>query len=309
MKSQWKLKNDIKLNAALLSIISNISLIALKLITGVLISSVSVISEGIHSSIDLIASMITYTSLKKSSQPPDEYHRFGHGKVEDISSAIEAILIFIAAFFIIYIAIERLLTGAEIEMPASGIAIMAISATLNFFVSKKLLKIAKETDSIALEADAWHLRTDVYTSTGVLIGLLLIAITGWKILDPIFAIFVALLIIKAAFKLTKRSIYDLIDYKLSDADESKIKSILEEHTSQFLEFHKLRTRKSGSDKFVDLHLVVSKSLTLTEAHELCYHLEEDLKKAFPTMSVMIHIEPCGSNCISCRIECKAKRLI
>lgn len=303
------MKSDIKLNAALLSITSNFSLIILKLITGVLISSISVISEGIHSGLDLIAAIITYVSLKKSSQPPDETHRFGHGKVEDISSGIEAILIFLAAFFIIYIAIDKLLTGIEIEMTAPGIAIMAISATVNFLVSKKLLKVAKETDSIALEADGWHLRTDVYTSTGVLIGLFLITITGWKTLDPIFAIFVALFIIKAGFDLTKRSIYDLTDYRLSDEDESKIKAILKEHTSQFLEFHKLRTRKSGSDKFVDLHLVVSKNLTLDEAHELCYHLEDDLKKAFPTMNVMIHVEPCDSNCIFCRIECRARRPI
>ncbi|MEM2924473.1 MAG: cation diffusion facilitator family transporter [Methanocellales archaeon] len=300
------MKNDVKLKAALLSITSNISLIVLKLTTGVLISSISVISEGIHSGLDLIAAIITYASLKKSSQPPDDTHRFGHGKVEDISGAVEAILIFGAAFFIIYISIEKLLKGGEIEMTTPGIAIMAISAILNFFVSKKLLKVARETDSIALEADGWHLRTDVYTSTGVLGGLLLIAITGLKILDPVFAIIVALFIIKAGFELTKRSIYDLTDYKLPDEDELKIKSILEEHTSQFVEFHKLRTRRSGSDKFVDLHLVVSKNLTLDEAHNLCYHLEDDLKKAFPTMNVMIHIEPCGQNCISCRIECRAK---
>ncbi len=304
------MKNDVrKLNAALLSIISNISLITLKLIAGVLISSISVISEAIHSGLDLIAAVIAYVSLKKSAQPPDESHRFGHGKVEDISGGIEAILIFSGGFLIIYLAIDKLLTGPEIEMTVPGIAVMAISATVNFFASKKLLQVAKETDSIALEADGWHLRTDVYTSAGVLAGLLLISITGLKILDPIFAILVALFIIKAAFELTKRSIYDLTDYKLSDEDESKIRSILEEHTSQFLEFHKLRTRKSGPDKFVDLHLVVSKKLTLDGAHELCYHLEDDLKKAFPTMNVMIHIEPCGSNCISCRIECRAKRPI
>lgn len=299
-------RNHQKINIARLSIISNTTLIVLKLVIGLLISSISVISEAVHSSIDLIAALIAYFSVRKSAQPPDDSHEFGHGKIEDISGGIEALLIFIAAIFIIYVAVERLYTSSQIETEAPGIAVMAFSAILNFFVSQKLLKVAKETESIALEADGWHLRTDVYTSLGVFLGLLLIAITGLKILDPIFAILVAFFIMKAAYDLTKRSVQDLMDYRLSEEDELKIKSILEEHTSQFLEFHELRTRKSGSDKFVDLHLVVSKKLSLDEAHELCHHLEADLKKAFPTMSVVIHVEPCGTNGISCTFECDEK---
>ncbi len=299
--------NHRKRSVALLSIASNVTLVTLKLIIGVLISSVSVISEAIHSGIDLLAAIIAYFSVKKSSQPPDENHRFGHGKIEDFSGGIEAALIFAAAIFIIYVAVGKILNPWEIEIEtAPGIAIMAVSATLNFFVSQKLLKVAKETDSIALEADGWHLRTDVYTSLGVFTGLVLIAITRLKILDPIFAIFVALFIMKAAYDLTKRSVFDLIDHRLSDEDEAKIEAILAEHTSQYLEFHKFRTRKSGSEKFADLHLVVSRNLSLDEAHALCHHLEDDLKKVFPTMNVVIHVEPCGREGVTCSFECDDK---
>jgi cation diffusion facilitator family transporter len=174
-----------KIRTARLSIFSNCTLIVMKLLAGIFSGSVSIISEAIHSGMDLLASVIAFLSVKMSDTPPDKEHPYGHGKVENISGVIEAVLIFIAAGWIIYEAIHKIILPAPIENIEIGAAVMAVSGFINFLVSRRLYKVAKKTDSIALEADALHLKTDVYTSVGVAAGLLLIWITGWKFLDPI----------------------------------------------------------------------------------------------------------------------------
>jgi cation diffusion facilitator family transporter len=297
--------NKEKASIARLSILSNLTLVILKLTVGFLIGSVSVISEAIHSGIDLVAAVIAYFSVKKSSEPPDKEHAFGHGKIENISGAIEAILIFIAAALIIREAYTKLTVGVHMEDVSLGIAVMLISSVLNFFVSQKLLETAKRTESIALEADGWHLRTDVLTSGGIFVGLVAIKLTGITILDPILAILVALFILKAAFELTVKSVKDLLDVKLPVEEESKIEKIIADHSKEYINFHDLRTRKSGSDRFIDLHLVVSKDLSVEEAHKLVDHIENDIKEEFPRTSVITHVEPCnaGDHCDHCSTRC------
>ncbi|WP_424359478.1 cation diffusion facilitator family transporter [Methanocella sp. MCL-LM] len=296
--------NKEKTSIARLSIVSNLSLVILKLIVGFMIGSVSVISEAIHSGIDLIAAVIAYFSVRNSSKPPDREHAFGHGKLENISGTIEALLIFVAAGLIIYEAYEKILHGVVLEDVSLGIAVMLISAIVNLYVSQRLMKTAKRTESIALEADAWHLRTDVLTSLGIFAGLVAIKLTGITILDPIFAILVALFILKAAVELLIKSVKDLMDVKLPEAEEKEICQIIEDHSKQYVGFHELRTRKSGSDRFIDLHLVVSRELTIEQAHGLADHIEEDLKKRFPRASVIIHMEPCenGDECGKCKAQ-------
>jgi cation diffusion facilitator family transporter len=188
---------------------------------------------------------------------------------------------------------------------------MFISAAVNWLVSSRLMKAAKATESIALEADAWHLRTDVYTSLGIFGGLVLINLTGWKLLDPLFAILVALFITKAAYDLTRRSISDLMDTRLPRAEEEKIKGILAEHYLQYASFHELRTRRSGSDRFMDLHLVVSRNLKVNDAHQLSDHLEADFRAVFPRSSVTIHFEPCDEQCArcDCASRCEDRKLM
>jgi cation diffusion facilitator family transporter len=302
--------NKEKTSIARLSIISNSLLVVLKLAVGIMIGSVSVISEAIHSGIDLVAAIIAYFSVRQSSQPPDAEHAFGHGKIENVSGAVEAVLIFIAAGLIIWEAYNKLVHGVEIEDVSLGIIVMLISVVANYFVSEKLLKTAKRTDSIALEADGWHLRTDVLTSLGIFGGLVAIKLTGIAILDPILAILVALFILKAAFDLTVKSVKDLLDIKLPKEEEDEIKRIIADHSTSYVEFHELRTRKSGSDRFVDLHLVVHKKLSVEEAHELSDRIEADIERRFPRTSVIIHIEPCKEtlgNCKECDGECSDSR--
>ncbi|MDD1713251.1 MAG: cation diffusion facilitator family transporter, partial [Methanoregulaceae archaeon] len=234
----------LKQNTARLSVLSNAALVLMKFVVGFTIGSVSIISEAIHSSMDLIAAVIAFFSVRKSAEPPDAAHEFGHGKFEDISGLVEALLIFIAALLIIYKAVNNLLGEPAEQLTQDllfmGIAVMGISALANWYVSHRLFIVAKQSESIALESDAWHLRTDVYTSLGVFIGLVLIKLTGITIFDPLFALAVAVVIIKAAYDLTKRSLSDLIDHSIPEGDEKRIREIICEHSSIYAGFHDLK---------------------------------------------------------------------
>ncbi len=287
-------------DVARLSIYSNTFLLVLKFAAGIFMGSISVLSEALHSGIDLLAAVIANYSVRKAGQPADDVHKFGHGKFENVSGTVEAILILVAAVIILSEAGKKLLTGSEVEFLGAGIIIMGISALVNFFVSRKIMKVARKAESIALEADGYHLTTDVYTSVGVFIGLVLINLTGNPVFDPLLAIIVALLIIKASYDLTRRSLSGLMDVKLSDNEENIIKSIIDQHYSQFASFHNFRTRMSGAERFVDLHLVVPRDQPVIDAHEFCNHLEKDIKEKIPNLSILIHVEPCRVECEICQ---------
>jgi len=289
-------------SVARLSIYSNSLLLVMKLAVGFFIGSISILSEALHSGIDLLAAIIANYSVKKAGQPADDEHKFGHGKFENVSGTVEAILIFVAAIIILYKSSEKILgnEGFEFEFIGIGIVVMGISAIVNFYVSARIMKVAKKAESIALEADAYHLTTDVYTSIGVFIGLILIQVTKNPVFDPLLAIIVALIILKASYDLTKRSVSGIMDVKLSDKEEECIKSIIHEHYSQYAEYHNLRSRMSGAERFVDLHLVVPKKQLVVDAHDFCDHLEKDIKEKIPNLSILIHIEPCETDCEICK---------
>lgn len=287
---------DVKVKAAAISIGSNTALTIGKLAVGLHMNSVSVISEAFHSGLDLAAALIAFAAVRKSSQPADERHNYGHGKVENLSSIIEALLIVAAGVIIILNALSRLKGGGGIHSLGLGAAVMAVSAVVNVFVSRNLLKVARETDSPALAADGWHLLTDVYTSLGVFVGLGAIYLTGYTVIDPIIAMLVALLILKAAYDLIRDSMCSMLDYGLPKGEESIIHSVLEKYSGEFVEFHKLRTRKSGSDRYVDLHLVVPKDKHIDAVHSLCDRIEEDMSRSLSGLHVLIHTEPCDGLC-------------
>ncbi|HBY19773.1 MAG: cation transporter [Clostridiales bacterium GWE2_32_10] len=280
-----------KTNAALLSIISNTSLIALKILAGVISGSVSIISEAIHSSIDLVASFIAYFSVRMSSKPADREHPYGHGKIENFSGLIEGVLIFIAALIIIKEAIGKMINPSQVGETWLGITIMFISAITNLIVSKNLYKVAKEEDSMALEADALHLKTDVYTSVGVGVGLIVLEVTKLAILDSLIAIAVALLIIKEACTLCVEAFKPLIDTKLSDEEEDKICTVMRKYNDQIIDYHDLCTRKSGNMKYVEFHMTVDKMLSVQKSHEISENIEKDLEETLKNTYVLIHIEP------------------
>jgi cation diffusion facilitator family transporter len=301
-----------KTRVALLSVCSNTVLILLKIGVGILIGSVAVLSEAIHSAVDLVAALIALFAVRKSSEAADERHPYGHGKFENISGTIEAVLIFFAAAWIIYTAVRKLLHPQEIEMPGWGVAVMLVSAIVNTVVSQRLFKVGRETDSVALQADGWHLRTDVYTSLGVMFGLLVIwvgsivwpnANLAW--IDPVVAILVALMIIKAAYDLTKEAARDLLDVSLPDKDVAWIADFVREGWPQVRSFHRLRTRKAGSNRFIDFHLAVDDKMSVAEAHELGDEIVVAIKERLPDSRVHIHVEPCAFHCPeSCEDGCR-----
>ncbi|MEW5951590.1 MAG: cation transporter [Elusimicrobia bacterium] len=303
--------NSKKVNIVKLSVFSNSFLVVSKLIIGIIIGSVSVISEAIHSAIDLVAALIAFFAVKNSNKPPDEEHRFGHGKIENISGFIEAILIFIAAVWIIYEAVKKLIYPGNIEQIGWGILVMFVSSALNFYVSRKLMKTALETDSIAIKADAVHLMTDVYTSLGVAVSLFIIWIMEYIFkgnhfhwLDPLCAIGVALLIFKAAWDLTKESFKDLMDSSLDKEEISKIKSAIDSLEIS-VGYKSLKTRKSGNEKFVEMDLVFPKEVSLLKAHEETDKLTASIKEKIPNSHVIVHMEPCLDPCPkSCEPNCK-----
>jgi cation diffusion facilitator family transporter len=298
-----------KESVALLSVISNTTLVIMKIVVGLLIGSVSVMSEAIHSGVDLVAAVIALFSVKTSSIPADAKHPFGHGKIENISGTVEAILIFVAAVWIIYEAVKKMVHPEPIDLAGWGVAVMLVSAVVNLVVSEMLFKVGRETDSIALQADAWHLRTDVYTSVGVMISLAVIWGADWLFpgtdlnwLDPVAAIGVALLIIKAAYDLTMESSRDLLDAKLPAGEEDWIRQRIFEHRPVVNGFHHLRTRKSGHFRFVEFHLKVDPRMSVVQSHDITEDISNSIQKHFPHTSVTVHIEPCDGDCVGSCLE-------
>ncbi|MGQ9675370.1 MAG: cation diffusion facilitator family transporter [Chloroflexota bacterium] len=297
-----------KTSVAALSVASNLTLTLLKLAVGVYIGSVSIVAEAIHSGVDLLAAIIAFLAVRSSGRPPDDDHPFGHGKIENVSGTVEAVLIFAAAGLIMYEAAQRLLHGIELPQVDLGLVVMALSVVVNIVVSRQLFKVARRTDSIALEADGYHLTTDVLTSLGVLAGLVVVRLTGLAILDPIVALAVAGIIVKAALDITRRSFVDLLDRSLPESERQLVVQIIQDHKDRLVGVHRVRTRKAGSERHVDLHLVVNGQASVAEAHALCDHLERDLYKALGSCSTSIHVEPCRQECETCTAKCEVRSI-
>ncbi|HUS76305.1 MAG TPA: cation diffusion facilitator family transporter [Methanothrix sp.] len=310
-----------KSNVALLSVISNSSLVILKLVVGTMIGSVSIISEAIHSSVDLLAAIIALFAVRTSGKPADEDHPFGHGKVENISGTLEALLIFLAATWILYEAAEKLKNPEPLQEVGWGIAVMLFSVAANIFVSNRLSKVGDETDSVALKADACHLRADVYTSLGVFCGLAIIVVGGLIIpdvnlqwVDPAAAIVVAVLIIKAAYHLTVESARDLVDVGLPADEVEDVRRLILAFAPTIRGIHRLRTRKAGASRFVDFHMRVDATMSVDESHRITDMITCSIKERYPGTTVTIHIEPC--NCAlakdgscGCLLSEEAKRAL
>jgi len=300
-----------KTRAAVLSVASNTLLIVLKVAVGLLIGSVAVLSEAAHSAMDLVAALIAFFAVRASSRAADSEHPYGHGKFENLSGTIEALLIFAAAIWIIYEAVQRLLTPQVLEMPAWGAAVMLVSAVVNTLVSRRLFRVGRQADSVALRADALHLRTDVYTSLGVMGALLVVwlvqalaptADVRW--VDPAVAILVALLIMKAAWNLTREATRDLLDSSLPEEDINWIADFVRNNWPAVRSFHHLQTRKAGPDRFIDFHVVVDEGMSVAESHALADEIVVAIKERMPGSRVHIHVEPCDLACTeSCASGC------
>lgn len=284
----------LKQRTAWLSIGSNTTLVLLKLIVGIYVGAVSLVSEALHSGVDLLAALIAFWAVRKSIIPPDAEHDYGHGKFENLSAAVEALLIVGAAGAIVYEAVSKLGTAEVPEYLGYGAAVMAISIVINFAVSMRLTAVAKRTGSQALAADGLHLRSDVWTSVGVLVGLLAMEVTGWGWLDSVIAIFVAGIIFRAGWHMVMESVQELTDASLPEEDEERIGAIIASEP-EVLGYHCLRTRHSGSYRLLDVHVTFDGNMHLSHVHAVCDELEQKIRSAFGTFDIMIHPEPAGSH--------------
>jgi cation diffusion facilitator family transporter len=282
----------LKTRAAGVSIVSNSLLIALKLAAGAVTGSIAIITEAIHSSIDLMASVVAFFSVRKADEPADEDHPYGHQKVENVAAGIEGMLILVGAGIIVFESVRRLFDVPQVESLGVGIAVIAFSAVANLGVSSYLYRQARVTDSPALEGDAAHLRTDAATSGGVLLALVLVEVTGVEALDPITALVVAVAIVFAGVRILKRSSRVLVDEALPADELEAVRDAIERYgASEVAGFHKLRARRAGSRRYLDLHVQFRDGTSLKRAHELSHELQAEIRRNLRGADVLIHLEP------------------
>ena len=284
-------KSRSKQRAAVVSVVCNLTLVIAKVGIGLTSGAVSVLSEGLHSATDLIGSIIAFYSVRVADTPPDEEHPYGHGKIEYLAGLFESLLIFLAACGIIFSSTARLLHPNERHLELSlALWVMGASSIVSFSLSHFLKVVAKKTDSLAIEAEASHVATDVLTSAGVFTGLILAKITHLAWIDPVAGILISLLILRAAIKMSKTSYSHLIDIRLPLEEVASIKKLLDAD-ERVLGYHKLRTRKSGSFRHADVHVQVDDDLSLVEAHEIAEQIEDSIREVLPETHISIHLEP------------------
>lgn len=275
-----------------LSILAAVLTIALKAAAYFYTGSVGLLSDALESIINLVAAIASLLLIKIAAQPPDEDHAFGHDKAEYFASGIEGTLIFFAAVGIIYTAVPRLYTPQPLENINLGLVVSLVATVINLVVGIILMKVGKHHHSIVLEADGQHLITDVWTSVGVVFGIVIVTLTGWIILDPIIALVVALNIVWTGFQLIKRSALGLMDTAVTPETHEKITAVLDDYVEkQGIDYHALRTRQSGARKFISVHILVPDEWTVQKGHDLTEQIEMDICEAVPDSIVFTHLEP------------------
>ena len=278
--------------AAALSIASNSALILLKIVAGAVTGSVAIITEAIHSGIDLIASLVAYFSVRQAETPADSSHRYGHEKFENVAAGVEGMLILVGSGVIVYTAVEHLVEGTEIQSLGFGIAVVAFATVVNLIVSQYLYRRAAATDSAALAGDAAHLRTDAMTSLGVLVGLALVQITDATWIDPVVALIIAVAIVVTGLKVVAGSWRVLVDESLPEDETAAIRDAIECFGDRGVAgYHELRTRRAGPRRYVDVHVQFRSGTTLEDAHAIAHELQDRIRDRLRGADVLIHLEP------------------
>jgi cation diffusion facilitator family transporter len=278
--------------AAAVSIASNAALIVLKLVAGAVTGSVAIITDAIQSTIDLIASVVAFFSVREAEQPADARHRYGHEKFENVAAAFEGMLILVGSIVIVYTAVRNLVRGVELESIGFGLAVIGFTCAVNFAVSAYLYRRARDTDSVALEGDAAHLRTDAYSSLGVLAGLALVELTGESWIDPLVALVLAVVIVVTGFRILARSWRVLVDEALPEDEVVAIREAIEAFADRgVVGYHQLRTRRAGARRYVDLHVQFRSGTSLEDAHATAHALQDAIGHRLRGVDVLIHLEP------------------
>jgi cation diffusion facilitator family transporter len=276
---------------AWISVAAAVATIGLKGGAYVLTGSVGLLSDALESLVNLLAAIVALRALAVAARPADEEHAYGHTKAEYFSSGFEGALVLVAAVLIVATAVGRILNPVPLTRLGTGITISMIASVINFGVARVLFRAAREHASIALEADAHHLMTDVWTSVGVLAGVGLVGLTGWQLLDPIVALLVAANIARVGSSLVRRSMLGLLDTALPPEVQGEIQQVLDRHRTNGIEFHAFRTRRSGARRFMSVHVLVPGAWTVQRGHDLLEEIEAEIRRAVPRLTVFTHLEP------------------
>lgn len=293
----------IRHRAASLALVATIGLTALKLGTAFQSNSVGVLSEGIHSFLDLISAAISFFTVREAGKPADDDHPFGHGKIETLSSLFESLLLAVAAALILYEGIDRLQHPSPLQHEGLAITVILISMGVSYFVYRNNHKAATLSESSALHVNALHFLADVLTSAAVLAGLIIIKFTGWLIVDSLMAFAVAIYIFLISLKQVKGALLELVDTQLPESEIEMIRTIVNSFQGSMIEAHDFRTRKSGSTRHIDFHLVVCGEMSVKDSHHLCDRTEVKITDSFPRSSIQIHVEPCEKEQTRCFLTC------
>jgi len=269
-----------------------IALTAAKLIVGVASSSVGVLSEAIHSGLDLVSAAVAFFTIREAGKPADEDHPYGHGKIETLSSLLESVLLTLAAVFIVYEGVEHLRNPHAITHEGWAIAVISVSLVASLFAYRQNIAVAKETESAAIEVNALHFLSDVVASAGVLVGLVAMKFTGWLWIDPFIAFAVAAYILVVSVRQIWGALQELTDTMLPEEELARIQSLLGEFSTRVLTVHDLRTRKVGAVRHVDFHVNMCGWMTVRDSHDVCDAMETRIQEEFQNAHVTIHVEPC-----------------
>ncbi len=297
-----------KKGAVTLALFVVLFLIAVKIIVSIITESISITAQATDSLLDLFAIGVAFLAIRFASEPADEEHPFGHGKIEGVAAVVQAGLILAAVAFIVYSAIDRIIHGTPLETTLPGIYVMVVSVIASILLSRHLQQVAKTTGSTMVDALAKNINADIFSAAGVLIGLIVVQLTKILVLDSIIALIMSVLILRSAYQVLMRSFTELTDTRLPNDEHDILLNVIKEHLNQFSGFHEVRTRRAGSQRFIDLHLVMPRNTSVEEAHVMCDHLEKDINDRLPEASVVIHVEPCGDgDCQVCIIaECELR---
>jgi cation diffusion facilitator family transporter len=281
-----------KIRAARLSIATATALAVLKMATGLVTGSMAVLSSAVDSLLDILMSTVNYLAIRQAEQPADESHPFGHGKFETVATFVQALFIALSGSWIIYESARRLAGGVHLNRLGGGVTVLLFSTAVSWVLGRYLRRVARQTDSTALQADSLHFSMDVYTNLALVAGLAVISFFDLPWLDPVLSILVAVYILLEALRLVRQSLRDVLDEKLPEQISTEITRLIEAHKEDLLDFHNLRTRRAGSQKIMDFHLTVCKHLSVEEAHTIADHLEQRIQEEIRGSDVTIHIEPC-----------------
>ncbi|MGE5189602.1 MAG: cation diffusion facilitator family transporter [Gemmatimonadota bacterium] len=285
-----------RLGTARFSLASAVALATAKFVVGILSGSLGVLSSAFDSLADIFMSAVNLVSIRKSLEPADTTHPYGHGKVETLATVFQGAVIAATGIWVIREGILRIMAKKVPASAEAGIAVMVIGVVASWYVSGRIRRAGEETGSSALVADSLHFRTDVYTNAGILLSLALFRLTGWAWLDPGVAIAVGIYIAAVAAKLLFEAVQDLLDRGLPPETVARVEKIIDAHRPLIIGFHDLRTRRSGSEKHVDFHVVVCRQFLLDDAHRVADHIEKEVGSALGNARVVTHIDPCDIEC-------------